>query len=364
MRAMSPTTFASTAIAPHERGVEFGRAHRDEIARTTARYRALFVRRGPAGFDATPWARRFREAIGDLHPASLAEMAGIAEGAGVDQLDVVAVNARTEILAKADPRGERECSTVAVVPPTGSPFGAQTWDWYTAMADGWLRWTYPTSKTRVDAVTEFGLLGKIGRNDAGLGVFLNILHHEADENDGAGVPVHLLARLMLEQCAGVAEAIALARRTPVVASTALTVLDRTTVAGLELFSGGPGLLAPDAAGVLVRTNHFLSSEGAAGCLTAADYPSTHLRLERLVTTLHADPPTGTADIVAAMVHHHPDGGVCRHGEPELPAELRSATLATVTIDADGLTVRAGGPCGAGPDEEPISAALSIPAARG
>ena len=127
--------FASTAIAPHERGVEFGRAHRDEIARTTARYRALFVRRGPAGFDATPWARRFREVIGDLHPASLAEMAGIAEGAGVDQLDVVAVNARTEILAKADPRGERECSTVAVVPPTGSPFGAQTWDWYAAMAD-------------------------------------------------------------------------------------------------------------------------------------------------------------------------------------------------------------------------------------
>ena len=64
------------------------------------------------------------------------------------ELDLVAVNARTEMLAKADPFGERECSTVLVTPGDGPAYGVQTWDWYASMADTWLRWRIPLRRRR------------------------------------------------------------------------------------------------------------------------------------------------------------------------------------------------------------------------
>ena len=57
----------------------------------------------------------------------------------------------------------------------------QTWDWYDAMSDGWFTWTIPFPDGRVvQTVTEFGMLAKIGVNDRGVGVMLNMLHHRND----------------------------------------------------------------------------------------------------------------------------------------------------------------------------------------
>ena len=69
-------------------------------------------------------------------------------------------------------------------------------------------------------LTEFGVLAKIGVNDAGLGVMLNMLHHGADDQRPVGeprigFPVHVLLRTLLEDCASVDEARDLVRQ-PVV----------------------------------------------------------------------------------------------------------------------------------------------------
>jgi isopenicillin-N N-acyltransferase-like protein len=237
-----------------------------------------------------------------------------------------------------------------VVPPQGRPFGVQTWDWYDVQTGGWLRWRMETKNPDgdagwIDTVTEYGLLAKIGLNDRGVGVLLTILHHAADENDETGLPVHLLARRLLAEAGSVEEAVTLARATPVAASTSLTVLDGRTAVGLELFPGGPGELRPDADGLIVRTNHFLSPEGAPGCLTRDSYPSTNVRRDWLDRVLHDDVPSEPADVLAAMRHHDPAGGVCRHPEQALAPELRTATLATVLIAPPEMTVHAGGPCG-------------------
>lgn len=351
---MPVSTYVSTTTDPRERGREFGRAHRDQVATTAQRYQVLFVRRAAArGVDIADWTARFATYIRERAPQAAAEIEGIAEGAGVDPLDVFAINARTELLAKADPYGMTECSSVTVHPPDGEGFGVQTWDWYAHMADGWLRWRFPLPDGGwVDTVTEYGLLAKIGLNDRGLGVLLNILHHRADDSDGLGLPVHLVSRRLLEECATVAEADDLVRRTPVAASTALTVLDPDRALGLELFPGGPGTIAP-VDGVFVRTNHFLSAAGEPGCLTKTGYPSTHVRYQRLDGELRSggegrgEPPKPEKpdDVLVAMDHHDPLGGVCRHplaGSTELTA---SETLATVVIrpGARELEVHAGGP---------------------
>lgn len=339
--------FTSAALPPSARGREFGAAHAAEVRRTAATYAALFERRGEPGFDPREWAGRFREAIGDLDPDALAEIAGIAEGAGLDELDVVALNTRTEILAKADPRGERECSTVLVTPPDGPAYAVQTWDWYAAMADNWLQWRIPHPDGGwLETVTEYGVLAKIGVGSRGVGVMLNILHHDADENDDVGFPVHLLSRRILTHCTSYAEAEAMCREVGVAASTALTVLDRDVGATIELFPGGPGVLGPTD-GLLVRTNHFVSEAGREGCLTYADYPSTRIRFDRLDEALRREAPTSPHGVVRAMDHHDPSGGVCRHPEPDLPRWQRTATLATVVVEpgVPRLRARSGGPCG-------------------
>lgn len=339
-------TFTSSVLPPRQRGLELGASCGHEVRRTAATYAGLFERRGGPGFDARAWAGRFRESIGDLDPHALAEIAGIAEGAGLDVLDVVAVNARTEILAKADPRGERECSTVLVTWSGGPAYAVQTWDWYAAMADQWLQWRIPQPDgSWLETVTEYGMLAKIGVSSRGVGVMLNMLHHEADQNSDVGFPVHLLSRRLLERSGSYAEAEEMCRQTGVAASTALTVLDRADGATLELFPGGPGVLGPTD-GLLVRTNHFVSEAGRPGCLTYADYPSSRVRFDHLDDVLRRHPPTSPHDVVRAMDHHDPAGGVCRHPEPDLPGWKRTATLTTVVVEpgVPRLRARSGGPC--------------------
>ncbi|MDQ6686067.1 MAG: C45 family peptidase [Actinomycetota bacterium] len=343
----SVRSFVSTVADPRERGAEFGAAHSREVGRVVERYRALFARRSPAGFDVRRWARRFEELIGDWEPSALAEIHAIAEGAGVDPLDVVALNARTEILAKADPYGETECSAVLVQPEEGDAFGVQTWDWYAEMADGWLLWRMPLADGGwLETVTEYGVLAKIGINDRGLAVLLNILHHRNDDGDDVGLPVHLLARRILEKAATPKDAEQICRRTQVAASTSLTVLDEYDGVGIELFPAGPGLLHPRD-GLLVRTNHFLSPEGEPGCLTKKGYPSTHIRLDWLDAQLRAHPPRTPADVLPAMNHHDEQGGVCRHPGQGGTPEAQPKTLATVTVRPRerAMDVLAGGPSG-------------------
>jgi isopenicillin-N N-acyltransferase-like protein len=352
-------TFTSTPLPPRERGLELGERFRAEIADAVGRYRTLFGVHGAAGgrdgFDIDDWSEQAWESITRLTPAYAEEIAGIAEGAGLPAREIAAVNARTEILVGANPAAAvalSECSTVVALPEGLAPVAAQTWDWYDAMAGGWLHWTIPYPDGRVvQTVTEFGMLAKIGVNDAGLGVMLNMLHHAADEQASAdgriGYPVHLLSRTLLDEAGSVKEAVSIASEASTTASTSLTVVDRDgEAASIELFPGGPGILEPTH-GLLVRTNHFVSREGAPGCIAHTLSNSTRVRRDHLLSAF-STPPDSPAQVLDAMHHHDPEGGVCRHIDPALPPVLRARTLATVVIDVEEshLDVRRGGPCAA------------------
>jgi isopenicillin-N N-acyltransferase-like protein len=220
------------------------------------------------------------------------------------------------------------------------------------MQANWMVWTFPTSAgRRVTTLTEYGVLAKIGVNDAGFGVMLNMLHHDADDQDTAtpriGFPVHVLLRTLLEECSSVAEARDLVTSLSFSASSAVTAVDRSgDAASLETFPEGVGEVKPEA-GLLVRTNHFVSAEGEAGCQGDAIDDNSWVRRDHLIDALSAAPPATSADVLEAMTHHDPTGPVCRHAaDPQSPDIVDTATLATVTLDVERgeLAVLRGGPC--------------------
>jgi isopenicillin-N N-acyltransferase-like protein len=359
-RGGMPPTFTSSVLPPRERGRELGERFRGEITLTVARYRRLFVTRAAQGaasraagpFDVDLWSQRAWQAITRLAPVHAEEIAGIAEGARLTPEQVASVNARTEILVAANPTGATECSTVVSSQRDVPPVAVQTWDWYDAMSDGWFLWTVPHPDGRVvQTLTEYGMLAKIGVNDGGVAVMLNMLHHASDAGAVAegevGHPVHLLSRAILDDAATTTDAVRIASGARTSASTSLTVLDRSgDAASVELFPDGPGVLEPTD-GLLVRTNHFLSEAGRAGDLGLGIGPSTEVRLGHLHEAFAARAPSTVDEVLEAMTHHDEEGGVCRHNFLDPDPVLWHRTLATIGIDvrAGTLDVRDGGPCG-------------------
>ncbi len=347
-------TVTTTATDPHDRGVELGSAAASRVAATVTAYRRLWGWLDPS-FDIDYWGRLALSSIREQAPDAADEIAGIAAGSGHRVEEIAALNARTEVLAGIAPRvASTECSTVVSTAPGRAPIAVQTWDWYPQMRDNWFVWSFETAEgRRVTTLTEYGVLAKIGVNDAGLGVMLNMLHHVADDQTARGgdptigFPVHVLLRTLLAECASVAEARDLVGSLTFTASSALTVVDRGgDAASLETFPEGVGEVKPEA-GLLVRTNHFVSAEGEPGDQAGLIDDNSWVRRDHLVASLRDPVPASAADVHAAMTHHVAAGPVCRHAvEPDSSDYLETSTLATATLDVEhgDLAVLRGGPC--------------------
>ncbi|WP_010155009.1 C45 family autoproteolytic acyltransferase/hydolase, partial [Leucobacter chromiiresistens] len=188
---------------------------------------------------------------------------------------------------------------------------------------------------RVAMFTELGVLGKIGVNDAGLAVHFNILHHASDRGVG-GVPVHAIARRVLDEATTVDEAEAIIRSARASASTVITVLARGEAehraACFEISSERVAAVRPDAEGWLVHTNNFLAPEQLPGEATR-DASTTYTRLEHvsaqrprmagLSIEQRAREMAGEAGALAP---------ICFRPDPSEPLHEQWSTLLTVGFD--------------------------------
>ncbi len=349
---MTIARFRTAEGDPYARGLEIGAACRERIGVTWEAYERLFAAAGAGGELQRTVGHGSLERIGEWAPQLAAEIDGIATGAGLERWRAGALNARTEVLAAAGATTPGECSTFAVAPPGGGPPRTiQTWDWYERIGDSILLLEVePRPGHAVHLFTEHGIVGKVGVNDAGLGLHFNILHHR-DDGGPPGVPVHVVARRILDEAASVEEATLIARSAAVSASTVLTVVawdgERASTRCLEVSPGGVGVLEPDAAGVLIHTNHFLDPVLARGERPTDFDATTHGRLdalgERTAALLIA---AGAGARARALVDHA--SGICSHAEDGQRPGLRSATLATLALDvaAGRILVHPGGPCAA------------------
>lgn len=311
------------------RGLLRGRMLAGQIRKTSAGYARLFARKGIDEADHRAAATACLDALREWHPGLHEETVGIAEGAGLSLVEVGTTLARTEILTLT-PDPPSECSTVTYQ-QQGASVSAQTWDWYAAFATAWHRQEVAPlpGEHAHRGFTEYGMPGKIGLNDARVGVHLNILRHR-DDRPG-GVPVHAVLARVLAEAGTVGEAVEMVRSAPMSSSSLLTVVGTDEVVMVEVAAGRTALLQRD--GWLVHTNHFLAPELQDGAMLTDPTSTTQERLTHLEEgTGTALAPDGAGDLLPLLCSAPELNCVARLPDAGQPAEDRMATLATVLMD--------------------------------
>jgi isopenicillin-N N-acyltransferase-like protein len=340
-------SFVTDTHDPQRRGRQIGERWAEEIRHTVSLYLDFFPRVGIASQQVRALGEAALSALEAWSPDLASEVAAMAAGAQLPVWQLASLNARTEILATMPASTEGECST-AVYAPHGvrKPLTIQTWDWHDSLAPHglMLQLTGRCGHT-VKLFTEFGVLGKIGVNSAGLGLHFNILHHEADHSvahSAAGVPVHAIARRVLEEATSVDEAVVLARSARVSASTVLTVVScrdaDPRAASIELSPAGIAVVVPRVDGWLLHTNHFLDRELSKGeCM--AESSTTRLRFAHLQQVASRMVCEDLRARAAAMCGVEGDAApVCFYPDLTQPDTERWETLLTVGIDTENGTL--------------------------
>ncbi|HEX6933716.1 MAG TPA: C45 family peptidase [Streptosporangiaceae bacterium] len=354
------------AGSAEQRGRQYGEQARERVRRSVSAYRDVFA--SLAGWD---WdtvrreAARFEAPIEAFGPRYLAEMRGIAEGAGLDVADVLAINVRTEVMfaAKArqaaaagqpaDRQGPAECSSFAVAPAPGRPgptLLGQNWDWLPHTAD-----TVVVLEASQDdgpefvTVVEAGLLAKTGMNSSGLGLVTNALVTAGDLGE-PGLPYHVLLRAIMD-CENVSDAIAAlqAGRRSSSANYLLAHRDGVVI-DVEACPGdfsGLYLLYPGADGVVLHTNHFLADRFAGSDVSVWVMPDSPVRLQRLRAGVQAAADHSVATFQALLSDHaNYPSGICCHPDPRMPQHDQGMTAASVLMDLDArqMWISDGNPC--------------------
>jgi len=346
---------------PASRGAELAAGLTPWLPTALAVYDRLFAVAGLSPGAVRGLGLAARDALHDWAPELGAELDACALASGLPPERLHALNARTELLAAAGATGLGECSTVAGTDAAGTDaagttIGAQTWDWHQELAGSWAVLSYPDGRYPFVTLTEAGLLAKIGLNAVGVGLLFNILSHHSDTGVG-GVPVHAVARRILDSATDVEGAIEILRSAPLAASSCFTLLDPSRVACLEASPAGVAELAP--AGWTVHTNHFLDPALATGGQPLGPDSDTLQRqgllAERAATgrglLAAARTPAdvdGVHRLAELLCAHEADGAaVCCHARATATFGSRWQTLATVAVQpaARRLSVLAGGPCG-------------------
>ncbi|MGW0812074.1 C45 family autoproteolytic acyltransferase/hydrolase [Streptomyces viridiviolaceus] len=352
--------------APRDRGRQYGEAVRPQLRAAMAYYEEAFGRSAALTWaQVTARAARWQQPVEAYAPDLLQEMRGIAEGAGVHLLDVLALNARGEVLydnsfaemeASAEAPEERAegCTSFAAFGPAsgdGHVWAGQNWDWRAAAGDTvvMLRIVQPPAPTLIMQV-EAGQVGRQGANSAGIALNANGLGGRF--SSAIGLPQTVVRRSVLDQPA-ITDALDMLCRTRAhIASNALLTCREGFAVDLETTPAGHGWLhATD--GLLVHGNHYQAGVPQA---LAADYrplsPDSLVRVPRAEQGLAAlrgstGPDESRKLIKQAMSDHlgHPES-LCTHPDPRRPAVEHWATLVSSCVDltTGDYHVTAGTPC--------------------
>jgi isopenicillin-N N-acyltransferase-like protein len=347
------------------RGLAYGEQARDRIATSIRAYEGVFE--AYAGWS---WpqvrheAARYQAPIAAFDDRYLEEIRGIADGAGVDLEDVLAINVRTEVMFAAKARaaeagnaagGRRqgECTAFAVVPEasaSGHTLVGQNWDWLLHCFD-----TVVVLEAEQDegpnfvSVVEAGLLAKTGMNSSGLGVATNALVTEDDRGEPA-VPYHVLLRAFMD-AETISDALAAAQRAPRSSSANYLLAHRDGIAvDIEAAPGDFSrlfLLFPDE-GVTTHANHFRSPAFDRRDVSLWVMPDSPFRLERLRTAVERAGPELSLDTFREALADHANypSGICCHPDERMEEHDQGSTVASVLMDLDDarIWVADGRPC--------------------
>ncbi len=325
-----------------ERGRLHGERARGRVERSLANYADLFAFHGMPWDEAQRRAAPYRDLIGRFDAALLEEIEGIARGAGRPAGEILALNARTEILPPAYLAGADlgECTAIAVRPAASAAGGtllAQNWDWVGTQREAMilLRVAEGDSPACL-TLTEAGMLAKIGLNSLGFGVCLNILRSTFDgagaDGKPGGVPVHVLLRALLKR-ASVRDAVAFASALSFGGSSNILCADRGgEAASLEFSPQGLRVVRGDGP-TLCHTNHFIHPEATGWQASVAGSLSTVPRLERARWHAASRATHGVEDL-KRLLRDESAGlmSICREPDPSLPPQAQLESVASAIME--------------------------------
>lgn len=350
----------------YERGKQYGTAAAMQTRHSIRSYAELFAYRlGLNWHVMCDKAQAYAKLIENTAPALMDEMRGVADGADVDLMEVVALNARTELLAgigtgtkhanaeSAIQQNEKlmqtdmalamnECTAVAALPSATKnkhTLLAQTWDWM-----GNQRAACVVLRAQGDdgadyaTITEGGMLAKIGLNQHGIAVTLNIL---ASKSDGkkAGFPVHLILRSVLNQ-KDFESAERFIHSIAPSASSCITIASAEgKVASFEVTPTHVVAMQPRD-GVISHTNHCMAELTQGDECAISKLSSTKERISRADTLLSQQ--RGKIDEVSLIqiLRDESDGeqSICRHPNMQLPTCDRVETVLGAVMNTTTRTI--------------------------
>jgi isopenicillin-N N-acyltransferase-like protein len=345
---------------PRERGHIHGESARTEIRHSIDYYREAFaLSSGLRWPDVLSAARQWRGLVEAAAPDLLAEMDATAEGAGVLADEILALNARGEIVrshdsafasgtsaqntaeATTEPAEEVDgCSSFALLPEASGDhhvYCGQNWDWRVGAGPStvMLRVVQPPKPTLIMQV-EAGQIGRQGANSAGIALNANGL--DGRFGTPPGLPQTVLRRLVLD-CGNLRHALHVPNQVRQHIATNLLLTHRDGVAvDLETTPvihrwGQP------VNGVLVHGNHY--QYGVPEPLRDSYRMSSPDSLYRvqviergLAAARDATDSAQIRKIITDTLSDHTGHpyGVCCHADPELPAAKQSKTIMASLVD--------------------------------
>ena len=348
------------------RGKMMGELARSQVAGSVRCYAALFAACGIDWQTAQHRAAEFHDIVAGCGGGIMEEIEGIALGSGFSVNEILALNCRTEILppsflgmetVNSDAARSKnaalglfdlgECTSLAVTGKRcadGHTRVAQNWDWI-----GYQRKNVLALRVHRDeplpsflTLTEAGIVAKIGVNEAGVAVGLNILRATNDRQQ-LGIPVHIFQRMALD-CSDAKSVVRLAQSLVFSASSNAILGDASGyVCSLEYSPSGAAPVHADD-GVVAHTNHFcdvtlsqsqapltqmLTTEPRLECANhhINGWPD-HIENAHLQALLRDESGIGVTEAEAKY------GAICRSPDPSLPVELQVESVLGVIIDCN------------------------------
>lgn len=339
--------FYSVSGSPRELGRSHGeqaaeriRSHLDYLASTLEISRAQLQQR----------ALQFEPLFTKHCPHLLPEIEGLAEGAGIERADALAVQIRGELGPVAD-----EACTTFVIGRNGTASGeiliGQTSDTPPVIERlGYvLRLTPDDDRPAMLMWTFGGMIGYHGLNRHGISHFANSFGGGPDWK--FALPHYPLKRMMLES-ASVGQIIGRMNEVPVCSNGNYVLCDgEGKILDVELTSEGPFPIEDDGAGFLAHSNHYLCGPHACQENFDQSLPDSFPRLERMQTMIREKYGSIIVDDVKGFLSDHSGHpvSICRHphdgyGDSILPPDGKTVSAIIAEPASGRLHVALGNPC--------------------
>ena len=336
--------------SPYEIGYEHGCQGKEEVLCSIETYKSMFKTYANLDWEEAKFrSRNYVEPINKYDPDLMEEIRGVADGAGVTLEDILALNARSEVVMMGGSAIPSDgCTAMAVTPEVTKERNtilAQNWDWKGNQIKSLLVLKiHQKNKPSITMVTEGGIIGKIGFNDAGIGVCLNAL---GTAGNPKGLPLHVILRGILNSCT-ISDAIqSINRVANACAANYLIASSCGEAIDVEKSPSDFDVIYPYH-GIMVHTNHYQTPRLRPADTTRFMAPDTFLRCGIATKMLMMEKGNITINSIKKILVNHKDypDSICRHEYPMAAQGTQMCTVFSIVMDitAGKMELTFGNPC--------------------